>query len=275
MKNLTLIIATLILVALSTIQASAQASMDYDFTITGIEFQPGEFIDINVNVYVNENATNWADHGKIFAVEGMAHTANCWKPFAEELFMRTDPELEINEFYAIDMPARGGSGVPYGGSFLLENMYLDDYLTVVEAAISYMNNEMGVYPSTIMGHSMGGLEVILLQNRLIDQGSNLRKEYKFKNAILLAPAIPAPLDWAFLTNGGSSGVAQFAGYIPGIGVVLDIPFYIWPYVFFTNSCGVSAPNMVPGAPTAAMVLENGYNSIEAGPLLYELSGMVP
>ena len=275
MKKLTFIIAALVAFALTPMNAGAQVSMDYDFTITGIEFQPGEFIDINVNVYVNENAINQADHGKIFAIEGMAHTANCWKPFAEELFMRTDPELEINEFYAIDMPGRGGSGVPYGGTLLLENMYMEDYLTVIEAALSFMNDEMGVYPNTIMGHSMGGLEVILLQNKLIDDGTNLRKKYKIKNAILLAPAIPAPLDWAFLTNGGATAIQPFAQYISGLGIVLNLPYYVWPYIFFTNSCGVAAPNMVPGAPTPAEVLANGYNSIEAGPLLFQMSGLVP
>lgn len=60
---------------------------------------------------------------------------------------------------------------------------------------------------------------------------------------------------------------------PDHGWILDIPFYIWPYLFFTNTCCYFAPNMVPGAPTPAEVLANGYNSIEAGPLLFHMAGL--
>ncbi len=134
-------------------------------------------------------------------------------------------------------------------------------------------------PNTIMGHSLGGLEVILLQDMLIQQGSNMRKEFGIKNAILLAPAIPAPLDWAFLGTGGAQ-LIPFAVEHPDHGWILDLPFYLWPWNFFTNTCCYFPPGnpygyppaMVPGAPDAATVLANGYNSIEAGPLLFHMAG---
>ncbi|MBW6460800.1 MAG: alpha/beta fold hydrolase [Bacteroidales bacterium] len=254
------------------------APMDYSILIEDIEFQPGVTIDINVNVYVNENAVNYADHGKIIAVEGMAHTANCWKPLAEELFLSGPQGAHLNEFYAIDMPGRGGSGFPQGWNYVsndvfkLADMYLEDYLAVIEGVISYINDEMGVYPKTIMGHSLGGLEVILLQDMLIAQGTNLRQKYQIKNAILLAPAMPAPLPWAFL-GGGAAQLIPMAVDDPDHGWILNIPFYVWPYIFFTNTCCYSAPYMVPGAPTPAEVLTNGYNSIEAGPLLFHMAGL--
>ena len=166
---------------------TAQTSMDYNILIEDIEFQPGVTIDINVNVYVNENAHNWANHGKIFAIEGMGHTANCLKPLAEELF-NNPPQTEINEFYAIDMPGRGGSGLLEGDDFLLEDMYIEDFLEVIQGAIAYLNNELNVFPKTIMGHSLGGLEVIMLQNKLLDEGTNLKRKFGIKNAVLLAPA---------------------------------------------------------------------------------------
>ena len=250
-----------------------EASMDYSLLIEDIEFQPGVTIDINVNVYVNENATNWADHGKIFAIEGMAHTANCLKPLAEELFLNGPQSAHLNEFFAIDMPGRGGSGLPEGDDFLLEDMYIEDYLAVIEGAISYLNNELNIYPNTIMGHSLGGLEVILLQQKLIDEGSNLRKMYKIKNAVLLAPGIPAPLDWAYINGGGSGALYEYIDYFtPEYGTVLNMPFYVWPFAFFTNTCCYFAPDMVPGAPAPAEVLANGYSSIEPAPLLLQISG---
>ena len=275
MKTLTKLITTTVFFLFMALIVNAQTSMDYTILVEDIEFQPGVTIDINVNVYVNENAINWADHGKIFAIEGMIHTANCWLPFAEELFVNSPQGVDINEFFAIDMPGRGGSGLPEGGGFLLDQMYLADYIIVISAVLDHLNNELGVYPNTIMGHSMGGMEVFLLQNKLINEGSNLRQEFGIKNAILLAPGIPAPLDWAFLTNGGSTSLLPYAEYIPGLGIVLNVPYYVWPYVFFTNRCCYFAPDMVPGAPFPGEVLANGYCSIEPGPLLFELSGMIP
>ena len=282
MKTLKHVFAIVCCVLLSTFMVSAQPSMDYSIMVSDIEFQPGVTIDINVNVYVNENAHNWADHGKIFAVEGMAHTANCWKPFAEELFLRTDPQLEINEFYAIDMPGRGGSGLPQGlnslgNTFLLDQMYIEDYLAVIEGVVSYLNNELNVHPTTIMGHSLGGLEVIMLQNKLINEGTNLRKAFGFKNAVLLAPAVPAPLDWAFVSGTGGSALLAYVAYIPGRGTMLDLVSppncYAWPYIFFTNTCCYFAPNMVPGAPSPPEVIAKGYNAMEPGPLCLQIAGM--
>ncbi len=273
MKTLTKIIFTTALMLCMALYSNAQTSMDYNILIEDIEFQPGVTIDINVNVYVNENATNWANHGKIFGIEGMAHTANCLKPFAEALFDDSFQGAEINEFYAIDMPGRGGSGLPVGSDFLLEDMYIEDYLAVIEGALSYLNDDLNVYPKTILGHSLGGLEVILLQQKLINEGSNLKMEYKIKNALLLAPAIPGPLDWAYINGGGSAGLFDYIDYFtPEYGTVLNLPYYVWPFAFFTNTCCYFAPDMVPGAPSPAEVLANGYNGIEPAPLLLQISG---
>lgn len=261
----------------STSLLSAQEDMDYQILIENIEFQPGVTIDINVNVYVNENATNNANHGKIFAVEGMAHTANCLKPLAEELFLNS-PATEINEFFAIDMPGRGGSGVPVGLNslglpFLLDQMYIEDYLAVIEASLAYLNDELNIKPTTIMGHSLGGMEVVLLQNKLLEEGSSLRKKYQIKNAVLLAPGIPAPLDWAYVNGGGSGALFAYVDYFtPEYGTILNIPDIAWPYPFFSNTGLYPFPSMVPGAPTAEEVIENGYNGIEPAPLLLQISG---
>lgn len=276
MKKLLRSFAT-VFVLCYAISAGAQTSMDYNILIEDLEFQPGVTIDINVNVYVNENAVNWNDHGKIFAVEGMIHTANCWKPFAESLFENGPQGVHINEFFAIDMPGRGGSGLPEGLNgagmpFLLDQMYIEDFVHVIAGAISYLNSELDIHPNTIMGHSLGGIEVIVLQDMLVAQESNMRLEFGIKNAILLAPAIPAPLDWAFITGPGSDALAAYATYAPGIGLVLDVPYYVWPFLFFTNTCCYFPPQMVPGAPTPAEVMANGYCSIEAGPLVYQIAG---
>jgi pimeloyl-ACP methyl ester carboxylesterase len=254
----------------------AQPAQDYNILIEGIEIEPGVTIDINVDVFVNENAQSWSNTGKVFAIEGMAHTANCWKPLAEQLFSNTDPAMEINEFYAINLPGRGGSGLPQGNGFLFQDMYLEHNLVMYEAVLTYLNEVHGVHPRTIMGHSKGGMEVIMMQNKLIAQGSSLNMKFGIKQAILLAPAIPAPVEWAFLSTGAGQALLEpFAVFNPETGLILDIPFTTWPFLFFTNTCCYFPPNLVPGAPTPAQVLANGYNSIEAGPVIFQLGGAVP
>ncbi len=268
-----------------TLLAMAQSKTDYNVLIGDIEFQPGVTIDINVNAYVNEGVAK-SDAVQIFAIEGMSHTANCWIPFAQELFAQGLQGNAVSEFFAIDMPGRGGSGFPQGfnpvsgTNFKLADMYLEDYLAVIRAAINYLNAMPGVQIEIIMGHSLGGLEVILLQDLLISEGSNIRQEFGIKQAILLAPAIPAPLPWGFL-GGGAAQLIPMAMDHPDHGLILNIPYTIWPWLFFTNTCchfmpgnpWGYPPSMVPGAPTPAQVLANGYNSIEAGPLLFHMAGL--
>jgi pimeloyl-ACP methyl ester carboxylesterase len=278
MKKLTFLIIAFALMGMSM---NAQTSMDYNIMIQDLEFEPGVTIDININVYVNENATNWADHGKIFAIEGMSHTANCWQPFAEALFEREDPELEINEFYAIDMPGKGLSGLPEGNGFMFEDLYMEHYISIVRGVLEYLNNEHGVHPSTIMGHSLAGLEVILLQQTLLDENTNMRMEYKIKNAILLAPAPPAECPWYFLDSGiGEARMGPNINWMEGYGLTLNIPIPLWPFNFFTNPFynptlyPFPDPNcMVPGAPFPPQVVALGYHGYEPGPLIYQLGGL--
>jgi pimeloyl-ACP methyl ester carboxylesterase len=250
--------------------ASLQAT-DYNILIEDIEIEPGVTIDINLNVYVNEGASSWGNEGKIYAVEGMSHTANCWENLAEALFAHGNPGTEINEIFAIDLPGRGGSGLPEGGGFLFEDLFISHYLTIHRAVLSYMNSQ-GIYPAFIMGHSLGGLSVILLQEQMVNEGSSMR-EYGIKNAICLSPAVPAPLPWSFL-GGGAGGLTPFATYTPELGLHLAIPYTVWPFIFFTNQFYV-APNMVPGAPMPPEVQAKGYCAIEPGPLLFEMAGLTP
>lgn len=258
-----------------------QASLDYTIMIEDIEFQPGVTIDININVYVNEHATNQADHGKIFAIEGMAHTANCWIPLAEALFEQEDPALEINEFYAIDMPGKGLSGLPEGNGFMFENLYIEDYICILRAVLSYLNDVHGVYPSTIMGHSLAGLEVILLQQTLLDENTNMRKAYRIKNAICLAPAPPAECPWYFLDSGmGEARLGPMTNPMPGYGMTLNIPPPVWPFMFFINPFYnptlYPPPNpncLVPNAPFPSQAVANGYIGYEPGPLIFQLGGV--
>jgi hypothetical protein len=159
-------------------------------------------------------------------------------------------------------------------------MYLEDYLAVIRAAINYLNAMPGTQINIIMGHSLGGLEVILLQDAIAAGRFQHFSGVWHQNAILLAPAIPDPLPWAFLGTGAAQLIPMAIDH-PEHGWILNIPYTTWPWLFFTNTCchfmpgnpWGYPPSMVPGAPNAATVLANGYNSIEAGPLLFHMGGL--
>lgn len=280
MKRLTILLSIVLIIGTS-LTTYSQSSLDYNLLLEDLEFTPGVTIDININVYVNENATNWADHGKIFAIEGMAHTANCWIPLAEALFEREDPSLELNEIYAIDMPGKGLSGLPEGNGFMFEDLYLEHYISILRCVLSYLNDEMNVYPSTIMGHSLAGLEVILLQQTLLDENTNMRKEFKIKNAILLAPAPPAECPWFFLDSGmGEARLGPMTNQMAGYGLTLNIPPTVWPFMFFINpfynptAYPPPDPNcLVPNAPFPQQAVGHGYIGYEPGPLIFQLGGV--
>lgn len=253
--------------------AMAQPSQDYNILIEDIEFQPGVTIDINVNVFVNENAESLANTGKIIAIEGMAHTGQCLKPLAEALFENSDPAMEVNEFFAIDSPGKGLSGLPQGNDFLLEDLYMEDYMNIFFGVISHLNNEMDIYPRTIMGHSLGGMMVLKLQDTLVKQGTNLKEQYGITNCILLAPGIPAPLEWSFIGSPQAQALFDYVEYFtPEYGTILNLPPVAFVYSLFTNTCCYFPPNTVPGAPTPAEAEALGYVGIEPALLLLQASG---
>jgi len=273
MKTLSKTIASLIFCCMA-LTAFAQPSQDYNILIEDIEIQPGVTIDINVNVYVNENAQSWDNSGKIIGIEGMAHTANCLQPLAESFFEETDPAKEVNEFFAIDSPGKGLSGIPEGNGFMFDQLYFEDYLTIFFAVISHLNNEMDIYPRTILGHSLGGLMTLKLQDTLVKQGTNLKEQYGITRTVLLAPAIPAPLDWSFIGSPLAQGLLTYAEFFtPEYGSILNLPPQAWVFSLFTNTCCYFPPNTVPGAPTAAEAEALGYVGIEPAPMLLQVSGM--
>jgi enterochelin esterase-like enzyme len=273
MKTLSKTIASLIFCCIA-LMGFAQPSQDYTILVEDIEFQPGVTIDINVNVFVNENAQSWDNSGKIIAIEGMAHTANCMKPLAETFFEETDPAKEVNEFFAIDSPGKGLSGIPEGNGFMYDQLYFEDYLNIFFAVIDHLNNEMDIYPRTIMGHSLGGLMTLKLQDTLVKQGTNLKEQYGITRTILLAPAIPAPLDWGFIGSPLAQGLLTYAEFFtPEYGSILNLPPQAWVFSLFTNTCCYFPPNTVPGAPTAAEAEALGYVGIEPAPMLLQVSGM--
>lgn len=231
------------------------AMTDEDITFYDVGLRPGVTADIHVTVFTNDNQPCF---GKtVFAVHGMTHTAATWQPLAEALFERSDIVVDVCRVVAIDLPGHGESGLPAG--MLFGDLALEDYVLAIINTLALLGGE-GIYAQTIMGHSMGGLLVQMVQDALIAQGGSLFEYFGIVRAVLLASSMPREIPNEF-ADGGSGGTLMepFIVFTPERGLHIDGPEIAFIMFFFTNSLG----EIVSTAPSVVEVATNGYSSPEA------------
>lgn len=222
-----------------------------------VALRPGVTVDLFVNVYGDiDGECQLAVHGGTFA-------AASWRPYAEAL----GPDTCV---LAPDMPVRGNSGVPSGAQF--GDLDLFDYVTAIEQVLTRLN-ALDVEPKTIVGHSLGGTVVQMLQQRLVDQGTSLEHRFDIDEAILVASDLPAEVPWALGDSGDLGGLlAAFAVDDPVHGLLFEIPVELWPAFFFTDRQG----NIAPGSPSVADIVAAGYNALgEPLKAIQQLNGTAP
>ncbi len=245
--------------------ASPVPSTDYDIQIAGIELRPGVEVDMHVKVYVNDDSPC---RRTIFAVHGFVHTAATWGPFAEALFAGNNrssrpPGPPACRVAAIDLPGRGGSSLPTNLAY--GDLVLDDHVSAILGTLDALRDQ-GLRTRKIVAHSQGGLLIQMAQQRLIDQGSDLRNRFQIRGVVLLASVGSAEIPWLFVDSGaGGQVIAQFLTIDPVLGAVISIPDAVFPGLFFTDLMGVPAA----GTPTPEEVATLGYNAPE--PLLATLN----
>jgi pimeloyl-ACP methyl ester carboxylesterase len=220
-----------------------------------IELRPGVTVDLFVNVYgdINSESCQFAVHGGVFA-------AASWRPYAEAL----GPDACV---LAPDMPVRGNSGVPSGALF--GELDLFDYVTALEQILDRLE-ALDIEPTTILGHSMGGTLVQMLQQRLVAEGSSLEKRYDIREAILVASDLPAQVPWALGDSGDLSGLIEaFAVSEPDYGLLFEIPVSLWPAFYFTDQNG----DVVPNSLTPEEIEAGGFNALgEPLQAIHQLNG---
>lgn len=235
---------------------------DYELLIEDVALRPGVTVDVHVQVFVDENRP--CQGQTVFAVHGFAHTSAAWGPLAEALFAGAPSDAGVVcRVAAVDLPGRGGSPPPDG--MLFGDLLLADYVTALAGTLDGLE-AAGVHAGTIAGHSMGGLLVQMLQQRLLDNGSSLLLRHGIHRALLLASAPPAAIPWSFVDSGTAGAIlGQLIVFDPLLGLVARVPDALFPVLFFTDTNGVLAA----GAPTPAEVAAQGLNAPE--PLLATLN----
>ncbi len=229
--------------------ANPLPNSDYDVFAEDVELRPGVTVDVHVKIYVDEDRPC---RRTVFAVPGFSTTAATWEPLAEALFAENPTGPPVCRVAAIDLPARGGTSVPTNLPF--SDLDLDDHVTAILGTLEALRGQ-GVRPRTIIGLSQGGLLVQMAQQRLLDEGSNLRNRFRIRKAVLLASALPVEIPWLLHEIGAVQGlISQFATVDPVLGDVIDIPAAAAPPIFFSNFSG----EIDPAAPTGAEMGALGY-----------------
>lgn len=220
-----------------------------------VELRPGVTVDLFVNVYgdIDSKHCQFAVHGGVFA-------AASWRPYAEAL---GDDACVL----APDMPLRGNSGVPSGALFGELNLF--DYVTALEQILERLE-ALDIEPRTILGHSMGGTLVQMLQQRLVSGGSSLEQRFDIREAILVASDLPAEVPWALGDSGDLTGLIEaFAVNDPEHGQLFEIPVALWPAFYFTDRNG----DVVPNSLTAEEIEAGGFNALgEPLQAIHQLNG---
>ncbi|MFZ6181314.1 alpha/beta fold hydrolase [Nannocystis pusilla] len=232
------------------------------FLLEDVQLRPGVTVDLFVNLYGSLDKASESKRCH-FAVHGGVFAAASWRPYAEALG-------EDACVLVTDMPVRGNSGVPQGALF--GDLDLFDYVTAIEEVLERLDARK-IRPRTILGHSMGGTLVQMLQQRLVDEGSSLRKRFGIRDAILVASDLPAEVPWALGDSGDLSGLIQaFAVEEPAYGSLFEIPVALWPAFYFTDRDG----DVVPGALTPAEIEAGGFNALgEPLRAIHQLNGTGP
>lgn len=181
-----------LMLSLKTIAVRA-CDMDYDIMLYDVELRPNVYVDIHLKVYVNEECPWWFGR-TIFALTGGYQDATHWEGLAEEMFEDNPAGRKLSRFVAMDLPGHGLSSLP-DGDLLYGELTLDDYVTSLIATLHRIRFH-GVFPRTLMGHCMGGTLVAMAQQRLLDQGTNLRRAFWIRNVVLTSPVGPSAVPYS-------------------------------------------------------------------------------
>lgn len=246
---------------------SVSAGVIEDVYFEKVDVRSGVTAEIHLRKYQNNHLPCRA--GSVLAIHGANSTALSMEPLALALTQRPVDERPVCHVVTIDLPGHGMSEPPDGVAF--GELTIDDYANTVIDVLGRLGKD-GIRPTTIMGHSMGGMVIQRIQQRLIEQGTSLWDAFHIRHAVLLAPAIPASVHWTFRDDtAGPLMISTFVKDDPLLGSVVDIPPEAFVSVVFTKLDGTLASN----AMTPEEIASSGWVSLESWSATGSLFGIGP
>jgi pimeloyl-ACP methyl ester carboxylesterase len=228
-----------------------------------VKIRPGSpgipSVSVSIKTTVISNPNPGYGGITIMAVHGLAHTGNTMRPLAEELFDNPPNGVRVKKVILLNMPGRGGSGLPYGNiSVKFGNLNVDDYAEVLLGALVRHDDDN---VSVLVGHSMGGLIIQASQEHLLRKGKNLRNKFGITDVVLVASAYPSAVIDPFLESGAGLGlVAAYTTSSSSLGSFVSIDPDSFLNLFFTTDLN---GGFAPGTPTVTGLATLGYKSDES------------
>jgi pimeloyl-ACP methyl ester carboxylesterase len=229
----------------------------------------GVSVDMGALVVANPNLKRGSN---ILILNGTGQTANTFVPLANAILGDQRLGRQVARVVLLNYPGHGNSGLPVtlsGPTVRFGDLTIDDYVTALINSFTTLNN-IGLAPDFLIGHSLGAEVMQLAQQRLVTQGTNMRRQFGITGATFLVPDIAGPLPWLFADGGGGAQAAgAFSRQDPVLGGLLDIPAEAYIQLFFTDLQG----RPVPGTPTPDEVRRRGLTSLDSLAMAAQLVGL--
>lgn len=222
-----------------------------------VELGPDRPMTMHARMFYNPIAN--PDGAVMVGIPGGTRTSFNYRRLTQSMFSSSELKHEVRLFIALDKPGHGDSGLPPGEQ--LGDMTMEDNTAAVLASLEQIS-ELGITIDAMIGHSMGGLVVQMVQRDLLAQGTSLRDEYGVESAILVASALPA----AIPHPNGAAQEAGFEAFTDPETNVFYLPEVLWAGFHYTNVEG----DLVDGAPTVEEIVTERYNSGESDTAIDQL-----
>jgi len=225
-----------LVVSLLATAASAQQQIQFNIAVTGGSAA------VHVTVYENPDAR--VTGATVLAVHGFTETAKDWQPLTQALFAHPATKNRVKRMIALDLPGHGLSPIPtLTAPANFGSLSIYDNVAVVIQAVDYLRAH-GLGARVLMGHSMGGLAIQAVQEKLLHDGSSLAQHGVYR-AILLAPVPVANITaWA---PAATTIPASYYRFDNGTYIVLDTPGELFSGAYSTTASTPTAPVITPAA----------------------------
>jgi pimeloyl-ACP methyl ester carboxylesterase len=190
---------------------------------------------LHASVYTSR----WRTGQTVLAVHGLAETGFTFERLAKALIAQ---QPLIRRVVAIDLVGHGESSFPEGlaDNTKFGDLMIEDSADVVVQVVDALR-ERGIGPSSIIAHSLGGLEVQTAQEQLLAADSSLAAHGVYR-VVLLAPVPPHDRPW----DVPASDLSPFVVQSEELGSYVSIPPAVWVAQAFSTPKGTlsrSAPSV--------------------------------
>jgi pimeloyl-ACP methyl ester carboxylesterase len=230
-----------------------------------------------IHARVYENTHGPRSGANVLAVHGWTGTSYEWQPLAKALLDDRTLGQAIQRVIAIDQVGHGDStiGLDLLAGSHFGSITVQDNASVLVQSIDALQ-KLGLAPSVVLAHDLGGLEVQAVQQALLDSGSSLAA-HGVTSAVLLAPIPPQNHAWNTpLEDRSDAQLFPVLVSDPELGSYFAVPTPNGP-----GARSIAFPyttrdgQRVAGAPSVTDALVNRYLASEPSVVTFQMVAALP